>query len=282
MLLRDRIRAGIDFSSAQTLEIGPLYRPFVLKSEGKVIYVDHADTRTLREKYKDDPNFNVADIVEVDAVWGRQTLRECVGVDRKVDFIIASHVIEHVPDLIAWLQELKSVLSQGGEIRLVIPDKRYTFDYTRRTTELADILDAYLRKARAPLPRCILDHVLNVRVVDTSAAWAGPLDEEALQRHHPFELAIDTARDALVTGKYHDVHCWVFTPLSFARLMRQCAQHDLLDLACHRFEDTLHGTLEFTAFLKQGAGKEAVASSWASVESGLLAAAQRQNDAQGQ
>jgi hypothetical protein len=266
MNLRDRIRAGIDFSTVETLEIGPLYRPFVLKSEGKVIYVDHADTRTLREKYKDDPKFDVADIVDVDAVWGAQTLSDCIGEGRRVDLVIASHVIEHVPDLIAWLNELRSVLKPEGEIRLVVPDKRYTFDYARRTTVLPDILDAYLRKARSPLPRCILDHVLNVRVVDTGAAWAGPLDESSLANIHPFELAVHAAQDALTTGSYHDVHCWVFTPLSFAQLMRQCAEQGLIDLACHRFEDTLHHTLEFTAFLKPAPSREVAVSSWAAME----------------
>jgi SAM-dependent methyltransferase len=270
MNLRDRIRAGIDFSKVETLEIGPLYRPFVLKSEGKVIYVDHADTRSLREKYKDDPKFDVADIVDVDAVWGAQTLSDCIGEGRKVDLIIASHVIEHVPDLIAWLNELRSVLKPEGEIRLVVPDKRYTFDYTRRTTVLPDILDSYLRKARSPLPRCILDHVLNVRAVDTGAAWAGPLDHASLVNIHPFELAVDAAQDALTTGSYHDVHCWVFTPLSFAQLMRQCAEQGLIDLACHRFEDTLYHTLEFTAFLKPAPSRDAAVSSWAAVERALL------------
>lgn len=274
MLLRDRIRAGVDFSATETLEIGPLYRPFALKAEGPVIYVDHADTESLRKKYQGDPNFDVADIVEVDAVWGGQTLRECLGQDRKVDLVIASHVIEHVPDLITWLQELKSVLRSAGEIRLVIPDKRYTFDYLRPLTTLADVLDAYLRKARAPLPRCILDHVLNVRRVDTAAAWAGPLDEQALQPYHPFELAVDSARDALANGNYHDVHCWVFTPQSFATLMRQLAQYDLLDLYCHRFEDTLRDTLEFTVFLREGANKEVVLASWRDIEQNLAEAEQ--------
>src|SRR5258708_4979694 len=170
MNLRDRIRDGMDFASKTTLEIGPLYRPFVLKSEGDVMYVDHADTETLRKKYADDPLFDVASIVDVDAVWGEQTLSECLGAGRKVDYIIASHVIEHVPDLITWLRELRSVLGEGGQIRLVIPDKRFTFDYTRRLTVFSDVVDAYLRKARRPLTLYIIDHILNVRRVDTVSA----------------------------------------------------------------------------------------------------------------
>jgi hypothetical protein len=251
------------------MEIGPLYNPIALKSEGDVVYVDHADTETLRKKYKDDPTFDVSKIVDVDAVWGEQTLEECLGSARKVDYIFASHVIEHVPDLITWLQELRSVLKSDGEIRLIIPDKRYTFDYTRRTTELPDIVDAYLRKARKPLSLYILDYVMNVRSVDVVAAWAGPLSIEATPLIHSFEMAVGVAKDVLENGNYHDIHCWVFTPRSFAGLMREASEHGLLDLACHAFEDTGHNTFEFMVFLRATEDKNAIADSWRRMEASV-------------
>ena len=259
---RDRIRSGIDFSSKRILEIGPLYRPFVLKSEADVVYVDHADTETLRSKYKDDPKFDKSTIVNIDAVWGQQTLADCLGVDRKVDFIIASHVVEHVPDLLTWLKELRSVLTTNGEIRLVVPDKRFTFDYTRRLTELPEVLDAYLRKARRPLPWNILDHVINVRHVDVGSAWSRKLGADDTPLHHTFELAIHAAQDALSTTNYHDVHCWVFTPASFAALMFQAAQHELLDLSCVDFQDTPHNSLEFIVHLKATNDRCKIVDSW--------------------
>ena len=277
MDIRSHIRSGLDLANTRTLEIGPLYRPFVLKAEGPVFYVDHADTETLRTKYKDDPKFNVADIVEVDAVWGKQSLTECVGPDRRFDLVIASHVIEHVPDLISWLGEIRSVLDDGGELRLVIPDKRYTFDYTRQLTSFADILDAWLRKARMPLPRCILDHVLNVRSVDTAAAWQGPLDEASLPHLHPYELAIFAANDALYNSNYHDVHCWVFTPERFAALMKACAVEGLVELECVRFDDTPQGSLEFTVFVRPCSDRKVAEASWEKMQLTLASAATGSN-----
>jgi SAM-dependent methyltransferase len=262
MDLRDRIRNGLDFKNKTTLEIGPLYRPFVLKSEGQVVYVDHADTETLRKKYADDPLFDVSSIVEVDAVWGAQTLSECLGDGKKVDYVIASHVIEHTPDLITWLRELRSVLKAGGEIRLVIPDKRFTFDYTRRLTVLSDVADAYMRKARRPLPLYIIDHLTNVHYVDTAAAWSGALDADSLVPYHSFELAMGVGRDALETDHYHDVHCWVFTPHSFTNLMCEMAENDLIDLGCTFFGDTEVNSLEFTAFLCPSDDKKFIVDSW--------------------
>lgn len=262
MNLRDRIRLGMDFHNKTAMEIGPLYRPFILKSECDVTYVDHADAETLRKKYQGDPSFDTNDIVEIDAVWGEQNLQDCLGGGKKVDYIIASHVIEHVPNLIGWLNELKSVLNSGGEIRLVIPDKRFTFDYARRLTELSDILDAHLRGARRPLPLYILDHVINVCRVDVGEAWKKTLNIESLERYHSVDMAIAVANDALKTNNYHDVHCWVFIPESFAGLMLQCANLGLLDLECTAFEDSLHNTLEFTVFLHPTNDRDAVVKSW--------------------
>jgi SAM-dependent methyltransferase len=270
MDLRTRISVGIDFASAEILEIGPLYRPLILKSDAKVTYVDHTDAESLREKYREDPYVDLSSIVDIDAVWGKSTLLECVG-GKLFDYIIASHVIEHVPDVLTWLGELRQTLKPNGQIRLVVPDRRFTFDYLRRETELPDLVDAYLRKARLPLPRCILDHVHYVRRgIDPAVAWEKGVDIHALEVCHPFELGVSSARDTLENQNYHDVHCWVFTPHSFARVMREAAEQDLLTLACDAFEDTLRGALEFTAYLTPEDDKEKVIASWRRAEQQTL------------
>ncbi len=266
MDLKERLKADIRLDGTTVMEIGALYRPFFTKSECDVIYVDHADTETLRDKYRSGHGIDVSQIVEVDAVWGAQSLSECLGGGRLVDYVVASHVIEHVPDLITWLNELAAVLKPGGEIRLAIPDKRFTFDYARRTTDLAETLDAYLKRARRPLPYCIIDHLANVRHVDGSQAWLGPLDVDTLAAHHTVEQAIEVARDAMTTDHYHDVHCWVFTPASFARLMRRMLESGLVKLRCAHFQDTPRDTIEFTVFLSTAADRDEAIESWTRVE----------------
>lgn len=270
MDLRTRIRHGIDLTAAEVLEIGPLYRPFILKSEAKVTYVDHTDAESLREKYREDPYVDLSAIVDVDAIWGKNTLLESVG-GKLFDYIIASHVIEHVPDMLTWLTELQQTLKPGGQIRLVVPDRRFTFDYLRRETELPDLVDAYLRKAREPLPRCIIDHVYYVRRgIDPAVAWKKGVDINALEVCHPFELGTSSALDTLNNHNYHDVHCWVFTPHSFASVMREAAEQDLLTLACAEFGDTQPNALEFTAYLTPENDKEKVIASWRQIEQQTL------------
>ena len=109
----------------------------------------------LKAEYTDNSYVDISKIVLVDAIWGSQTLLEAVG--RRVDYVIASHVAEHVPDLVGWLREIREVLRPGGTLRLIVPDKRFTFDIDRRETDLADVLEAHAVKVRTPLPRAIIE-----------------------------------------------------------------------------------------------------------------------------
>ncbi|MFM0273733.1 methyltransferase domain-containing protein [Paraburkholderia aspalathi] len=263
---KQKLLDGLNLKQLTGMEIGPLFRPVVTKSEGDVIYIDHADSNTLRNKYRNDPGVDITAIVDIDAVWGARTLRECLK-NRTVDYVIASHVIEHVPDLITWLEELHSILKRQGELRLAIPDKRFTFDLIRRETELCDVLNAYIAHARVPQPICILDHLLNVSHVDPRRAWDTQLDAESVERYHSFADAIPPARDAFQNGAYHDVHCWTFTPRSFASLLESLAACGLVHFACENFFDTERYEIEFFVTLKASDDQQQAVDSWAAMKS---------------
>src|SRR5580698_4965668 len=182
---RDKILANLELNALEGLEIGALASPLVLPAEGNILYVDHADTHTLQRKYANQPTIDIEKIVRVNAVWGSNTLRECIPEGKKLDYVVASHVAEHVPDLITWLSEIHSVLQPAGTLRLAIPDRRYTFDYLRFESRLHDVIDAYLRRARAPLPRLIMEHFSLYREVDCTKAWEGKLDVANLRPFGP-------------------------------------------------------------------------------------------------
>jgi hypothetical protein len=232
----------------------------VTKQDGDIIYVDYADADSLRKHYAGSPSVDATKIVETDAIWGKQTLVETLK--RQVDFIVASHVIEHVPDLITWLGELRDALKADGQVRLAIPDKRFTFDILRRESELSDILDPYVTSARVPKPRAILDYYLNATQVDPLAAWRGELNESNPTRPNTFEPAMAMARDAAINGTYHNAHCWVFTPRSFANLLEQLSALGLVQFACDQFFDTEVNTIEFFVSLRPETDTEKIVASW--------------------
>jgi hypothetical protein len=255
----EKLRSGLDLGSMSGIEIGPLLSPVVTKSEGDIIYVDHLDTESLKAKYADDPNVDVTKIVPVDAIWGSQTLLQVVA--RPVDYVIASHVAEHVPDLIGWLEEIREVLRPDGTLRLTVPDKRFTFDIDRRETVLADVLAAYVVRARAPLPHAIIDCALHCTTVDLAAVWDGRYQPE--KRRHDVAWAIKIARDAHENGTYRDVHCWAFTPAGFCRLLERLTFESLVHYRCDAFYDTQRYELDFTVIISPCEDPAEASRSWA-------------------
>jgi 2-polyprenyl-3-methyl-5-hydroxy-6-metoxy-1,4-benzoquinol methylase len=253
------LTAGLDLKTARGLEIAPLTRVTVAKSGANITYLDRSTTEQLREIHKNDPNVPTQDIVHVDVATADRPLGEVLT--EKFDYIIASHVIEHVPDLVAWFRELDAVLAPGGTIRLAIPDRRYTFDRIRRESGIAEVMLAHATSAKVPMAWCVLDNCYNARKVDFHAAWNGTIDDRKLQRHDENRtIALDLAARA-ARGEYVEVHVWVFTPKSLATLFYELAELDLMAFMCADLHDTERYTFEFFVTLKRGTKKE-VMDSW--------------------
>jgi hypothetical protein len=276
---RDKLLTNLDLPNMLGLEIGALASPLVKPSEGRIFFVDHADTDTLKKKYRNDRSVKSEHIVEVNALWGEKTLQECIGNSVKVDYVIASHVVEHVPDLITWFAEIHEVLAQGGSLRLAVPDRRYTFDYLKNESRLSDVLEAYLVKARRPLPRFIIEHCHMASVVDVVAAWRGDLNRSQLQPMSSVISGIEIAKDSINNGVYHDVHCWIFTPASFANLFYQLAKIDMVSFACERFFETPRNIFEFYVHLTPCVDKVSILHSWEAMRKELLKSATYQKSA---
>lgn len=85
------------------LEIGPGYNPMFPKSKGfKVETVDHKSAEGLRHKYQD-LDVDISKIEHVDYVWQGEDLHKLVPNTGTYDFIFTSHVIEHMPDFIGFI-----------------------------------------------------------------------------------------------------------------------------------------------------------------------------------
>lgn len=69
--------------------------------------------------------------------------------DHALDYVIASHVLEHVANPIAALVEWYRVLRPGGIIYLVVPDRRATWEHTRGLTSVAHMLEDFARGTTA-------------------------------------------------------------------------------------------------------------------------------------
>ena len=253
------------------LEIGALCWPAVRKAEGDILYVDHTDAANLRKSYASDPAVDVSQIVEVDAIWGDQTLSSAID-GRRVDYVIASHVAEHVPDLITWLQEVHSILQPRGQLRLALPDKRFSWDYLRAETDISAVLAAYAVKARRPQVREVVDFKVHAAPsIDNLKIYSGEYGPADVTPLHDLAHVLWCARAIINDPKlYIDVHCWVFTPRSFALLMAQMARFGLLDLACVDFTDSaIERGFEFFISLTPSTDRQATIDSWMLMAQGV-------------
>jgi SAM-dependent methyltransferase len=246
----------IDLSKGKGLELGPLFSPVVTKDEAKIFYVDHMSTEDLKKKYNEDYPIKdspvaVEKIVPVDYALNDKSLKETLK-GKKFDYVIASHVIEHIPDVVSWLKDVHSILNDGGILSLVIPDKRFTFDILRNESRPADIIGAYLDKQTRASSATMYDYVSSFRYNIVAAhVWDNPLADHSRKKKNSAEKAYQMALQNLDPAQYVDSHCSVFTPYSFCNILRSLIEHNLLDYEVAAFKQTPKYQLEFFVSLRK-------------------------------
>jgi SAM-dependent methyltransferase len=229
------------------LEFGPLTRPVVATSEGPVEYVDYLPTDELRAKYGSDPNVDEASIVPVHVVLedGRLPASSRQG---EYDYIVASHVFEHLPDPIGWLQQCGEALRPQGTLCLALPDKRYTWDILRPVTRLAEWVEGYCLGQTLPTVRHVFDATSTTALMPSGTPWQRPPTPAELQPERGLPEAYELARKAEHT--HIDVHCSVFTPEAWLRLLSATCRLGLCPFELAWFHDTRRGEIEFFAGLR--------------------------------
>jgi hypothetical protein len=249
---KKRVLATID-REGFGVEIGPSHDPIAPKRDGfKVHVIDHASREELLAKYATHVGLALDRIEEVDFVWRGQSYVELTGHPRHYSWIIASHVIEHTPDLIAFLADCDSILKDGGVLSLVIPDKRYCFDRFRPVTGLARVVDAHMSAQKIHTPGAVAEYLINAVGKPDQLAWdAGTVGEYRL--FHTAEQAQALMQDVLDHRAYHDIHNWCFVPHSFRLLLADLHALGLTPMREVSFEPT-HGCEFYVTLGRHGSG----------------------------
>jgi SAM-dependent methyltransferase len=231
------------------LEFGPLTQPIVDADDGPIEYVDYLPTDALRAKYESDPNVDAAGIAPVHVVLERGRL-PAAALQGEYDYIVASHVFEHLPDPIGWLQQCAGALRAGGLLCLALPDKRYTWDILRPVTRLGDWVEGYCLAPDRPTLRQVFDATSTTALMPNGTPWHRPPSRAELQPERELPEAFALARQAL--DVHIDVHCSVFTPVAWLRLLADTHRLGLCPFELAWFHDTRPGEIEFFAGLRNG------------------------------
>jgi predicted SAM-dependent methyltransferase len=119
------------------IEIGALDFPLRLPHGARARYVDYLDEAGLRDIHSNTLDEGrplvIPDVVDDGARLASFT-------DASVDFVVANHMLEHVEDPIAALDNQLRVLKSRGVLYLTLPDARETFDAPRKRTTVEHLL----------------------------------------------------------------------------------------------------------------------------------------------
>ena len=211
--------------SGYGLDIGPLHRPMVKHKGMQVRYVDRFPVEKLREHY---PELAKFDLIEPDFLDDAETLSTFP--DNTEDFVIASHVIEHMRNPIGAVENWLRVLKTGKHLYLVVPDYRKIFDKHRKRTTLQHMIEDYTD----PSPFRDRDHYWEYAEKVNCEFFGRPLDVEE-----------ETIR--LFYTDY-SIHFHTFTPDSMFALLQYVSGYlqpiEIVDSVAHDDEEEFHFLVE--------------------------------------
>ncbi|WP_157235534.1 methyltransferase domain-containing protein [Methylosinus sp. LW4] len=224
------VRSILDLTPCSGLEIGACDLPSIPKYLGACEFADFRTAEEMIELWKLSPET----VVPVTYLLNREDLVSS-QVDKRFDYVIACHVIEHIPNPIGYIQDLQKLLDprEGGIIILAVPDKRHTADVSRSSTRLEHLLMDHHDNCRAPT----MEHVM-----EFSRAWSPEL--AAMSERSTLEY-YNWATAYLASG-HADAHCHVWTDEEFFRQMERLAADGLFpDLEIFATQLTQPGFNEF-------------------------------------
>jgi predicted SAM-dependent methyltransferase len=241
------------------IEIGASFNPLAPKKDGwNIVTVDYATREELKQIYSY-ANVAFEKIEEVDVIWKGGSLSEAVLAkypDQKFDYIIASHVIEHIPNLVSFFQDFEKLLKEDGVGILIVPDKRYTFDYLKQISTTADVVEAYIRKHTVhPLSTAFKTYFSGV-YNGSRSIWGknAVIQYQDLNFIMPLQQAYETLKD-YPEEQYVDYHRWIFTENSFVLMIKELHHLDLIrmDIA-NKYSDSKR--CDFLVCLKKNYEKQ--------------------------
>jgi SAM-dependent methyltransferase len=240
-------------TSGSGLEIGPQARGLVPKRDGyNVKIVDWYSAEELRSHYKAMPGVDWTKIEDVDYITSGRSLTDVIPQRGAFDYIIGSHVIEHIPDLVKFVKDCEALLRPSGHLVLAVPDKRFIRDVFRPLTSLGDAMQAHLNQSLIHSPGKILDFYAYAAFREGGGYIWGPEHTAPLTFRYSMSEARQKFDEAVREPRYADIHGWTFVPASFRLLMSDLLELGEIGLRESAFE--AQAPEFFVALSRAGAG----------------------------
>lgn len=194
--------AFADYLRGNGIELGALNTPLDISEVGSIRRLQYVDRYYKDELLELFPELLAVQdqIVETDVTCDIIDGLSSFG-DASLDFIIACHLVEHVPDPIFFLKEIWRVLSIGGRCYLAVPDK--------------DFLAYDAKRSLTTIEHLVADNVKGIRTVEDHHL------EEFLTLSEGLELPAEPAARAAVfeQQRRRSIHIHVWNMQTFCRFL---------------------------------------------------------------
>lgn len=240
------------------LEIAPYFDPFLDKEKFNVKYTDYISNEEIQAVAGKNPGAINRAIPQIDFVWRPGTkLSDCHNSVEKFDYVVASHVMEHVPNPFGWLNELLSVTKMGGHVAVFLPSRIHTNDYFRNDTPFSQLFEWWMEQPATPTIAQVVDFMSESLEMADSPSEQVSRDEHLKNmnvylnkriRYYTPEQVIETATHIYNHRSYLDIHCTVWTKESFLENIDNASNYGILAVETMATHDD---DGEFLAILKK-------------------------------
>lgn len=141
------------------LEIGALHEPTPLPAGSSVEYFDVLTAEDVARWF---PELQAARLVRVDHHGDLDRDGLSVFADGRFDFVILSHVLEHVANPVKVVRDVFRIVRAGGVVLIAVPDKDHTFDRPRALTPFQHLWEDYQRNVTENSDEHYLDFLRHV------------------------------------------------------------------------------------------------------------------------
>lgn len=139
------------------IEIGALHMPLPL--DACVIRVDRFSTNDLKRLYLKSEELSISQIRQVQVV-SKDAYYPFFD-DNAFDFVVNSHVLEHVCNPGRQIMEWLRILQPGGVLYMIVPDKNYCFDRKRLLTPIEHLMHEFEDDVREVTLDHYCDYIIN-------------------------------------------------------------------------------------------------------------------------
>jgi SAM-dependent methyltransferase len=219
------------------IELGPGHAPLDLPFGGvEVTYVDRWDPVENRELFPElgpDAGFPQPGIV---ANLDVEKLGAIASESQ--DFVIASHILEHLADPLGQLADIHRVLRIGGVALILLPDRRFTFDFGRAPTSLQHLIDDHRSGTTTVSDEHVEDFIRNTE--PWQEGWDLPAHRDEKEQYFDFHRR-----------RSIHAHCWTedeFVPVLVHTVTAMGMRWNLEDAL---FVEDVPGALEFGLVLRR-------------------------------